>query len=186
MDQKPGNITRLLARMSEGDTRAEGELLDLVYRELRAEAHRQMRFQAGRHTLQTTALVHEAWLRLAHLEGVRWQDRSHFMGVAARAMRSVLVDHARSRSRQKRDPGGEQLPLDVVTLAYEERSADLLSLDAALDRLAEVDETSARVVELRFFAGLTMQEVARVLGVALRTAERSWSFARAWLRKELG
>lgn len=185
MGRGPGEITRLLNRMGEGDTGAEGRLFDLVCRELRAEAHRQMRRQPEGHTLQTTALVHEAWLRLVRLTGSDWADRRHFLAVASRAMRSVLVDHAKARHRKKRDPGGRKLPLDVVTVAYEERSGDLLSLDAALTRLGEVDPDAVRVVELRFFGGLAMPEVARVIGCSQRTAERQWTFARAWLRKEL-
>jgi len=180
-----GEITGLLDRVSAGDTEAEGRLFDLIYRELHDEARRQMNRQKADHTLRTTALVHEAYLRLARLEDVRWDNRRHFLAVAARAMRSVLVDHARKRGAAKRGAGKVGRPLDEVVLAFEERSADLLALDAALERLAGGDEAAAKVVELRFFGGFAMSEVARILGISLRQAERRWSFARAWLRKEL-
>lgn len=185
MASAPGNVTRLLIRMGEGDSQAEGQLFDLVYRELKAEAHRQMRDQGVGGTLETTALVHEAYLRLANITGVEWESRRHFLGVAAKAMRSILVDHARRRKARKRDPGGKREPLDQVVKAYEDRSMDLVALDAALHRLAGTDDLAARVVELRFFGGLAMSDVARVLEIGLRSAERRWSFARAWLKREL-
>ena len=185
MSKGVGEITALLERMTAGDTEAEGRLFDLIYRELHAEARHQMNHQAPGHTLRTTALVHEAYLRLARLEDVRWDNRRHFLGVAAKAMRSALVDHARKRSRQKRGSGRPPRPLDQVVVAYEERSTDLLALDAALKRLGEGDPEAARVVELRFFGGLAMPQVARVLSIPLRRAERLWSFARAWLGREL-
>jgi RNA polymerase sigma factor (TIGR02999 family) len=175
--------------MSDGDGSAEEELFDRVYRRLRAIARHQRRRGPASATLRTTALVSEAYLRLARLEGYSWESRGHFLGVAAKAMRSVLVDHRRRHQRKKRDSGGDRLPLEDVVLAYEERaSADLLALDAALIRLAAEegeDGEAVRVLELRFFAGLTVTETAEVLGISKRSAERSWAYARSWLKREL-
>lgn len=185
MSGAPTEITGLLERMSAGDPGAERHLFDLVYRELHAEARRQMRGQGEGHTLRSTALVHEAYLRLARLDGMRWENRRHFLGVAARAMRSVLVDHARRKATQKRGEGERPVPLDAVVVAYEERSTDLLALDEALEKLGAEDPAAAHLVDLRFFGGLPMEEAARMLGIPKRSAERTWSFARAWLRKEL-
>jgi len=181
----PAEITGLLERMSGGEPGAEGLLFDLVYRELHAEARRQMRGQREGHTLRSTALVHEAYLRLARLDGMRWENRRHFLGVAARAMRSVLVDHARKKAAVKRGEAERTVPLDAVVVVYEERSGDLLALNAALDKLGADDPVAASLVELRFFGGLSVADAARTLEVPKRTAERCWTFARAWLRKEL-
>ena len=167
---------------NEGDAQAEDRLFRLVYDELHGMAKREMRAQRLDHTLQATALVNEAYLRVF---GREWKDRKHFLSVAARAMRSVLVDHARRRSTSKRTPPEKRIPLEHLTEAYEERSHDLVALDEALGRLAEVDERMVRLTELRFFAGRSMEEAAEVVGLPLRSAQREWATARAWLRKEI-
>jgi len=176
------SLTELLLRSKEGDRAAANELFRLVYEELHAIAKRLMRGQAPGHTLQASALVNEAYLRVFHQE---WKDRDHFLAVAAKAMRWVLVDHARSKRRDKRSPDGERLLLDELTTLYDVRSHDIVGLDSVLDRLAERDPELVKLVELRFFAGLPMEEAARSLGISLRTAQREWTTARAWLRKEL-
>ena len=177
--------TRLLERLSAGDAEAAGELLPLLYAELRRVAGRAMGSERADHTLQPTALVHEAYLRLVGSE-VRFESRAHFVRVAARAMRNVLVDHARARAAQKRGDGHERVPLDDVLAAYEERQLDVVTLHDAVERLLEIDEDLGRLVELRYFAGLTIEETARVLDVSTATVERSWRVARLWLRRELG
>jgi len=175
-------FAELLLRAKEGDRAAADELFRLVYDELHAIAKRLMRGQAPGHTLQASALVNEAYLRAFQYE---WKDRDHFLSVAAQAMRWVLVDHARSKQRDKRSPDGERVLLDELTERYDDHSLDLVGLDAAMVRLAERDPMLVRLVELRFFAGLPMEEVARALGLSLRTAQREWATARAWLWKEL-
>ena len=176
--------TRLLERMRAGDARAAGELAPLVYSELHEIAERCMREQRGGHTLQPTALVHEAWLRIAG-PGAGFDDRAHFLAVAARAMRNLLVDHARARSAEKRGRRAEISPADALVAVFEQRSLDLVAIDAALEKLARIDVELLRVVELRFFAGLSIAETATVLGVSTPTVERSWRSARAWLRREV-
>jgi RNA polymerase sigma factor (TIGR02999 family) len=184
---EPGvpRITELLRRMAEGDAGAEADLLGHVYEDLRRVARGCMRGQPRGHTLQATALVHEAWLRLARARGFPWKDREHFLSVAARAMRQVLVDHARGKGRRKRGGGRRRHPLDAIVVTYEERAIDLLALDEALGRLGGVDPQAARIVERRFFGGMSVEEVARSLGVSVRTAERDWEHARAWLHRAL-
>jgi RNA polymerase sigma factor (TIGR02999 family) len=182
----PGAATLLLKRIAAGDTQASDELYALVHDELLRIARAHMRGQLEAHTLQATALVNEAWLRLRQPEGAEWDGREHFLSVASRAMRSVLIDHARRRRAEKRGGERERLPLDAVMDHHEERRVDLVALDDALRRLADLDERQARVVELHTFGGLTMPEAAGVLGVSLATAERSMRAARAWLRAELG
>ena len=182
MPEPPQGVTRLLERVRDGDRDAAEELFATVYDELHGMAHRKMREQAPGHTLQSTALVNEAYIRVFRRE---WEDGAHFRAVAARAMRSILVDHARRKRSAKRTPDGERIPLEALTQSYEERSGDLLALDAALDRLGKMDPEMVRLVELRFFAGQTMADAAEALGVSLRTAEREWAAARAWLREEL-
>jgi len=176
------SLTGLVSRAQQGDQSAANELFLLVHDELHAVARRLMQGQPPGHTLQASALVNESYLRVFHKE---WRDRDHFLAVAAQAMRWVLVDHARSKRRVKRDPGGERVSFEDLTALYEERSLDLVALDDALDRLAERDPGLVRLVELRFFAGLSMDDAARSLGIPLRTAQREWATARAWLRKEL-
>jgi RNA polymerase sigma-70 factor (ECF subfamily) len=178
-------VTLLLARMRDGDRDAAEELLPLVYSELHGIATCQMHGQAAGHTLQTTALVNEVFLRMFDGDGSDWENRAHFFSVASRAMRSILVDHARGKNRLKRKPAGERVTLDGLIEGYEERAIDLEQLDRALLDLEQHDERMVRLVELRFFGGRGMAETAETLGMSLRMAEREWRTARAWLRKEL-
>jgi len=176
-------ITELLRRAADGEECGE-ELYALVYDHLRSMASAQMRGAQGGMTLQPTALVHEAWLRLGASSG-DWRDREHFMAVAARAMRYALVDRIRRREAQKRGGGVERVELDDAVSAFEERSIDLVGLHEALELLAARDERQARIVELRFFGGMTLEETARAVEVSVATAERSWDLARAFLRHHL-
>jgi RNA polymerase sigma-70 factor (ECF subfamily) len=178
-------VTTLLRRASAGDSRAADELLPLVYDRLRALAADLMLRERVDHTLQPTALVHEAYLKLVDQTQACWQDRAHFFSVAAQALRRILVDHARGHARVKRGSGHTILQLDDGMVAAYEETVDLLSLDDALTRLTEQDKQRARVVELRFFGGLTIDEAAAVLDVSSRTVERQWRYARAWLYREL-
>jgi RNA polymerase sigma factor (TIGR02999 family) len=182
---EPREITRLLNDLAGGDRRAEGDLIPLVYEELRRIAAGYMRREAGGHTLQTTALVHEAYLRLARPRDDRWENRSHFFAVAAKAMRHILVDHARARDSDKR--GGKVL-VDTSTLDAPAVTVDsdrILALDDALGRLAALDERQCRIVELRYFAGMTVEETAEALNLSPRTVKRDWQLAKAWLYGEL-
>ena len=179
------DATRVLVSARQGDQEAAEELLPLVYQELRGLAGRYLRGQRPGHTLQPTALVHEAYLRLIRQKDAGPADRSHFVGLAARAMRSILVDHARARMTAKRGGGQQRVPLDDAVSLFESRSADLLTVDEALKQLAEFDERQSRIVELRFFGGLTTDEAADVLGTSTRTVEREWRMARAWLRRQV-
>jgi RNA polymerase sigma factor (TIGR02999 family) len=179
-------VTKLLRAWSQGDRSALDQLLPLVYRELHQQADRLMRAQPPGHTLQATALVHEAYLRLVRREGVEWQNRAHFFGVAGKAMRSSLVDHARARRAAKRGGAAHHLTLGAVSAAAEaEPAVDVLALDEALSRLADLDPEQSRLVELRYFAGLGIEETAEVLGVSPTTVKRQWRVARAWLKREL-
>lgn len=180
-----GPTTALFDKVHSGDRSAAGELLGMVYDELHQLARRYMDQERNDHTLQPTALVHEAFLKLFHHRDARWESREHFLGMAGQAMRFVLVDHARARAAKKRGGQRTKVLLDEALDLYQERAVDLLALDDALDALAQVDPELARVVELRFFAGMTVTEVARALGVSTRTVERGWCTARAWLRKEV-
>jgi RNA polymerase sigma factor (TIGR02999 family) len=181
----PEDMTTLLVRASEGDSRAADELLPLVYGKLRALAAELMQRERVDHTLQPTALVHEAYLKLIDQTRARWEDRAHFFSVAAQALRRILVDHARGHARVKRGGARTKMQLDEGLIAAYEQTIDLLELDDAMDRLAEQDGQRARVVELRFFGGLTIEEAASVLDVSTRTVERQWRYARAWLYREL-
>jgi RNA polymerase sigma factor (TIGR02999 family) len=174
-------VTQLLHRMNEGDSCAAEELLPLIYNELRAQAHRFMGRQPEGHTLEPTALVHEAFLKLVDRKKAKWESRAHFMSVAAKAMRSVLVDHARKKAAQKRGGERQKLLLNDALAFYEERGVDLLDLDDALRKLASMDEQLLRIVELRFFTGLTIDETARALDTSTPTVERGWKTARTWL-----
>lgn len=160
-------------------------LLQAWYGELRELAHRMFRRERAQHTLEPTALVHEAWLKLADQERVAWNGRSHFLALGAQAMRRVLVDHARARKRDKRGGQREAIEFDEDLLAGEEPAASIVDLDSALARLEGLDPRQAQVVELRFFAGLSVREAAEVLGVSVRTVEAEWTAAKAWLRREL-
>jgi len=170
--------------------RPEGEgseaILGELYAELRRRAERFMHGQPRDHTLQATALVHEACLKIFGPERFDGADRGHLLALAATAMRSVMVDHARTRGRIKRLPPGERVPMDDLQVAYEDRAIDLLALDQALERLASFDPSMSRAVELHFFAGLSLADTADALGLPLRTLERRWAATRAWLRKEIG
>jgi RNA polymerase sigma-70 factor, ECF subfamily len=180
------SVTDLLQAWASGNERAFDNLLPLVYDELRRQARRYMRAQPEGHTLQTTALVHETYLRLVGRPPVRWQGRAHFLGVAAKAMRSILVDHARARSAAKRGASARMITFNEATgVAAPQASVDVLALDEALARLAELDPRKSQLVELRYFGGLSIDEAAAVLGVSPATVKREWTTARAWLRREL-
>jgi RNA polymerase sigma-70 factor, ECF subfamily len=180
----PGEITQLLKQLSTGNREAEARLVPLVYEELRRLAARRMRGERPDHTLQPTALVHEAYLKLIEQRRVNWQSRAHFYCVAARMMRRVLVDHAREMKAAKRD-GGHKVPLEPSLIYSEEKPGELLALDEALVRLADKDARQAQVVELRFFGGRSEEEIAAILGISARTVKRDWRVARAWLFAEL-
>jgi RNA polymerase sigma factor (TIGR02999 family) len=182
----PGEITQLLADWSEGDEAALKKLLPLVYGELHRLANAYMRRERQDHTLQTTALVHEAYLRLVGQQNVRWQTRAHFFAVAARVMRNILVDHARGRGRAKRGDGKPELPLGDVAVMSDERADELVAVNTALDGLTAIDPRKGRVFELRYFGGLSTDEAAEALKVSPATVTRDWRMARAWLRRELG
>jgi RNA polymerase sigma factor (TIGR02999 family) len=178
-------MTELLARWSQGDDAALVELTPLVYGELRRLAHREMGAERTGHTLQTTALVNEAYLRLADQTNPRWQNRAHFFAVAARAMRRILVSYARSQRSQKRGGGALKLELDEAALVSPEESKEIIDLHEALERLATLDSRKAQVVELKYFGGLNYDEMAEVLKISPVTARRDWRFAKAWLYTQL-
>jgi RNA polymerase sigma-70 factor (ECF subfamily) len=180
-----GEITQLLDQLSDGRPQAFEELLPVVYSELRRQAGRYLRRERANHTLQPTALVHEAYLRLVDQRNVRWQNRAHFFAIAAQAMRRILVDHARAQARVKRGGPKAQVTLDDAMLAAEQQSIDTIALDQALQRLAALDERQSRIVELRFFGGLSVEEVAEVMKISPATIKREWSMAKAWLYSEL-
>lgn len=179
------DITQLLVDVRGGDKGAESRLIDLVYRELRTIAHRYLRGERSGHTLQTTALVNEAYLKLASRLQTDWQDRVHFFATAAQIMRNILTDYARHRTAAKSGGGIQPLAL-LETLAFsEDRLDEILELEHALCRLEKADPRSGRVVVLRFYGGLSIEDIAHVLGVAPRTVKRDWNYGRAWLRSEL-
>jgi RNA polymerase sigma factor (TIGR02999 family) len=185
-----GEITRLLAELGRGNETAREPLFESIYAELRVLARSRLRSERDDITLSTTALVHEAYLRLVPIEKIEWRDRSHFFATAARAMRRILIDRARTARRQKRGGGERPVALDDagpgrVAEPLEMSADSLLALDEALGRLGEMSPRQLRVVELRFFAGLSVPETADVLGVAINTVKRDWSTARAWLNREL-
>jgi len=178
-------ITQMLLAWSDGDQAALEKLTPLVYAELRRLAKGYMFGERPGHTLQTTALINEAYMRLIDWKNVRWQGRAHFFGVAAQVMRRILVDFARSRHYAKRGGAAQQVSLDEAVTVHEDRSAELIALDEALKSLAEIDPRKSQVVELRFFGGLNAKETAEALKVSQRTVEREWNSARAWLYREL-
>ena len=180
------NISHLLNEWNAGDEQALDTLTPLVYEELRRQAAHYLRRERPGHTLQTTALIHEAYLRLIDAKDVNWQSRAHFFAVAANVMRRVLVEHARRRDADKRGGSQIRVELDEALVIADEDGVDLLAIDEALDRLAVVDPQQAHVVELRFFSGLSVEETAAALGVSPKTVKRDWSVARAWLRREIG
>jgi len=179
------DVTLLLSTLTRGDEAAASKLIPLVYDELRRLAASYMRREHEGHTLQATALVHEAYLKLVEQRSVTWQSRAHFFGVAAQLMRRILIDHARGHLRQKRGGEHKKVSLDEAFVFSEQKSAELLAVNDALELLARVDSRQARVVELRFFAGLSVEEAAEVLGVSPKTVKRDWSVAKAWLYAEL-
>lgn len=179
------DFTDILRSAGGGDQAATERLAELLYAELRSLARREMAAERPDHTLEPTALVHEAYLRLIGSEGASFENRAHFFGAAARAIRRVLVEHARARGRLKRGGAAQRMDLDEDQLQTFERDADLLALDEALARLAELDVDKARLVELRFFAGMTLDETARALGVSASTIVREWRTTRAWLQQAL-
>jgi len=188
MDDEPGtprDVTQLLAAWSQGDRLALEKLTQLVYGELRRLAHRYMQQQRDDHTLQTTALVNEAYLRLAGQAQPDFANRSHFLAVAAKAMRQILVDHARSALRQKRGAGAQMVDLEEAAWVSAEPTRELVDLDEALEKLAALEERKARVVELKYFGGLKHEEIAEVLRISEMTVRRDWTFSRAWLYAEL-
>lgn len=178
-------VTQLLVAWSDGDQAALEQLAPLVYKELHRLAKGYLQRERPGHTLQTTALVNEAYLRLIDWKQVHWQNRAHFFGVAAQLMRRILVDFARARHQEKRGGLARQVSLDEAAAVSVERVAELIALDEALNQLAAVDPRRSRMVELRFFGGLTEEETAEVLKVSPRTVRREWSLARAWLHREL-
>jgi RNA polymerase sigma factor (TIGR02999 family) len=178
-------VTQLLLAWSDGDNAALEELTPLVYAELRRLAERHMRRERAGHPLQTTALVNEAYVRLIDLQQVRWQNRAHFFGIAAQLMRHILVDFARARLRAERGGYKQQVSLEEAAVVSKERSADFIALDDALKSLAEIDPRKSRMVELRFFGGLSVEETAEALNVSPRTVQREWNLARDWLYREL-
>lgn len=181
----PGQVTELLTQINEGDDTALVRLVALLYDELHALADRQMRKERWDHTLQPTALVNEAYMRLLGDRHMQLSDRAHFFGAAAEVMRRILVDHARKRMAEKRGGGRRHAPLDDVIVWREDRCEDVVAIDDALRRLAKMDPDKSRIVELRFFAGLSVDEVAAVLDVSPRTVKRKWRFAKAWLFREI-
>jgi len=183
---KTREITRMLREWSDGKREALDELMPLVYEELHRQAARYLRRESQGHTLQTTALIHEAYLKLVDQREVRWQNRAHFFAIAAQMMRRILVDYARAKQREKRGGGAVKLPLEeAVSVAVDEKAVDLIALDEALTKLAVLDSQQAGVVELRYFSDLSLEETAEVLHISRATAARDWNVARAWLHREL-
>jgi RNA polymerase sigma-70 factor, ECF subfamily len=182
---EPHEITKLLLDWSNGDRAALERLTPLVYEELRRQARRYMVRERHGHTLQTTALAHEAYLRLIDQRRVQWQNRAHFFAIAAQLMRRILVDYARGRRYAKRGGEAKKMSLEAVRAVPQEVTADLVALDDALKSLAEVDSRRSQVIELRFFGGLSVKETAEVLNVSVDTVRRDWNLARAWLHREM-
>jgi RNA polymerase sigma factor (TIGR02999 family) len=178
-------VTQLLLEISGGNRAAVDELLPVVYQELKRIAGGHLRNERPGHTLQPTALVHEAYLKMVNYRDISWQNRAHFMGVAATVMRQILMDYARTRSREKRGGGARQVTLDDALVVTDDRASDLVAIDEALSRLEQLDARQAKVVELRFFGGLSVEETAEAMGISAPTVKREWSSARAWLYREL-
>lgn len=181
----PAKVNELLVAWSKGDDGALTTLLPLVYDELKQLARRQLRGEREGHTLQPTALVHEAYARLVDQESVQWQGRTHFFAVAAQTMRRILVDHARKRHAAKRGGQRIQITLDATLAVADRRDVDVIALDDALNLLATLDATQARLVELRYFSGLSIEETAKVLGISPSMVKREWSTAKVWLYREM-
>jgi RNA polymerase sigma factor (TIGR02999 family) len=179
------DVTRILNAIEEGDAKAAAELLPLVYDELRHLAARKMSRESPGQTLQATALVHEAYIRLVGSEAQNWKGRTHFFAAAAEAMRRILIDNARHKQRQKHGGDRQRVGLEDADVAIEEPSTNLIALDEALTKLAKEDRVIADLVKLRFFAGLTLSQIAEIIGISRRTADRYWAYARAWLYQEI-
>ncbi|MDT4955736.1 MAG: hypothetical protein QOJ02_3874 [Acidobacteriota bacterium] len=182
---KPKEISQLLVEWSNGDKPALDKLVPLVHEELRKLAHHYMNQERSDHTLQTTALVNEVYLRLVDQQNARWENRAHFFGIAAQSMRQILVEYARQRGAAKRGGDAQRVELDEAALVSKETDMDLVALDEALRELAAFDERKSRVVELRFFGGMSVDETAEALGVHVNTVVRDWDVAKAWLRRQL-
>ena len=184
--QNSPNITELLQDWSSGKAEVLEKLMPLVYEELHRQAHRFLRKERANHTLQATALIHEAYLKLIGQKEVEWKNRNHFFALASTLMRRILVDYARERQREKRGGSAENLPLDIVlNISASEKGVDLIALDEALDRLANMSARQARVVELRYFSGLSNEETAKILEVSNATVRNDWNIAKAWLRNQI-
>lgn len=179
------DVTQILSDMHGGDRASLEKLLPMIYDELHALAAAQLRQERPGHTLQATALVNEAYLKLIELKHIRWEGRAHFFGAAARIIRRILVDHARGKDRLKRGGDRKRIPLDSSAIQDDGKSIDLIALHEALEKLEALDSRQSKIVELRFFGGLSMKEVSDVLGVSLRTVEGDWTMARAWLMEQL-
>lgn len=184
MTPVPQQVTELLLAWSNGDQGALDQLMPLVYQELRRLAHHYMSHERGDHTLQTSALVNEAYLRLVDQSNLQWQSRAQFFGLAAQLMRHILIDHARTHTRAKRG-GGQKVALEDFAVLNPERGAELIALDEALKKLAALHPRKGQVVELKFFGGLTVEEIAEVLKISPVTVMRDWSFAKSWLHREI-
>ena len=184
-DELQHEVTQILHEWSDGDADAPARLMPLVYNELRRQARSYLAKERGSHTLQPTALVHEAYLRLVDQTRISWQNRAHFFGIAANMMRRILVDHARAHASEKRGGAAIRLSIEDVQIPLEQRASDLIALDEALEKLVKFDERKAKIVEMRFFGGLNDEEIAEVLGVSSRTVLRDWKTARLWLFREL-
>ena len=185
MDPPPSEATDILRRLISGESQAAADLFPLVYKQLRMIAAHHLRQERADHTLQATALVHEAYLRLVRQEATSWQSREHFFAVASRVMRHVLVDYGRGRQRKKRGASPLKVPLQDGDFAAEARVEEILALDESLNRLEGIDPRQSRIVELRYFGGLSVEEIAEVLGVSAKTVKRDWRMARAWLYGQL-
>jgi RNA polymerase sigma factor (TIGR02999 family) len=185
MPHTPQNVTQLLIAWNGGDKQALDKLLPVVYDELRRQAARYLRRERPGHTLQTTALIHEAYLRLIDQKSVQWQNRAQFFGIAAQMMRRILVDHARTKHRAKRGGSAVRVSLTDATSVTKDSDLDLVELDEALNRLAEIDPQQSKIVELRFFSGLNVEETAAALQISPATVKRDWKVAKAWLHREI-
>lgn len=185
MEPSSKSVTQLLIEWRAGDETALDKLIPIVYEELRRLAHYYMRRERPDHTLQTSALINEAYIRLVDHKGMRWQNRAHFYGVAAQAMRRVLVDHARSRGYAKRGGGAQRVELDEATSVAQKQADDLIALDDALTGLATLDPRKSKIVELRYFGGMSVEETAEALGVSAVTILRDWKTAKAWLLRAI-
>jgi len=185
VDDQSGKVTRLLHEIQHGNHQAEDQLIPIVYSQLKKIAANQLRRESPNHSLQPTALVHEAYMRLNKLDQIDWQGRSHFFRISATIMRRILVDHARAEQARKRGDGAVQVTLDSGVMAVAETTIDVLAVDGALTRLEGFDKRQAAIVEMHFFTGQTFEEIALELGVSSRTVKRDWTMARAWMRHEL-